>query len=109
MGKASDLLQGTLDVLILKTIGLEPRHGWAIAERIRLVSKDVLQVNQGSLYPALQRLELQGFITASWGTSEHNRRARFYRLTAPGRRHLEKELAGWERLSGAVSLVLRTS
>ena len=108
MGKPSDLVQGTLDVLILKTIALEPRHGWGIAERIRQVSNEVLQVNQGSLYPALQRLERQGWITASWGTSENNRRARFYRLTAAGRRHLERELAGWERLSGAISLVLRT-
>jgi PadR family transcriptional regulator, regulatory protein PadR len=108
LGKPSDLVQGTLDVLILKTIVLEPRHGWAIAERIRQVSNEVLQVNQGSLYPALQRLERQGFVSASWGTSENNRRARFYRLTAAGRRHLERELAGWERLSGAISLVLRT-
>jgi PadR family transcriptional regulator, regulatory protein PadR len=102
-------VQGTLDVLILKTIALEPRHGWAIAERIRQVSNEVLQVNQGSLYPALQRLERQGWITAAWGTSDNNRRARFYRLTASGRRHLEQEMAGWERLSGAISLVLRTS
>jgi PadR family transcriptional regulator, regulatory protein PadR len=109
LGKPSDLVQGTLDVLILKTIALEPRHGWAIAERIRQVSNEVLQVNQGSLYPALQRLERQGWITASWGTSENNRRARFYRLTAAGRRHLEREMAGWERLSDAISLVLRTS
>ena len=109
MGKPTDLVQGTVDVLILKTIELEPRHGWAIAERIRQVSQDVLLVNQGSLYPALQRLERQGFITASWGTSENNRRARFYRLTAAGRRQLERELAGWQRLSGAISLVLRTT
>ena len=101
-------MQGTLDVLILKAIALEPRHGWAIAERIRQVSNDVLQVNQGSLYPALQRLERQGFVSAAWGISENNRRARFYRLSAAGRRHLERELAGWERLSGAISLVLRT-
>lgn len=109
MGKPTDLVQGTVDVLILKTIELEPRHGWAIAERIRQLSNEVLLVNQGSLYPALQRLERQGFLTASWGTSENNRRARFYRLTAAGRRQLERELAGWERLSGAISLVLRTT
>ena len=109
MGKPTDLLQGTLDLLILKTIALEPLHGWAIALRIRQLSNDVLQVQQGSLYPGLQRLERQGWITADWGASENNRRARFYRLTAPGRRRLEKEEAAWERLAGAVTLLLRTS
>ncbi len=109
MGKPTDLLQGTLDLLILKTITLEPLHGWAIAQRIRQLSNEVLQVQQGSLYPALQRLERQGWIAADWGASENNRRARFYRLTAPGRRRLEKEEAAWERLAGAVTLLLRTS
>jgi PadR family transcriptional regulator len=109
VGKPTDLLQGTLDLLILKTIALEPLHGWAIAQRIRQLSNDVLQVQQGSLYPALQRLERQGWIGADWGASENNRRARFYHLTAPGRRRLDKEEAAWERLAGAVTLLLRTS
>jgi PadR family transcriptional regulator, regulatory protein PadR len=109
MTKPTDLVQGTLDLLIMRTIATEPLHGWAIAQRIQLLSKDVLQVNQGSLYPALQRLERQGWITADWGVSETNRRARFYRLTAAGRRRLEKERADWERLSAAISLVLRTA
>jgi PadR family transcriptional regulator PadR len=109
MTKPTDLVQGTLDLLIMRTIATEPLHGWAIAHRIQLLSKDVLQVNQGSLYPALQRLERQGWITADWGTSETNRRARFYRLTAAGRRRLEQERADWERLSAAISLVLRTA
>lgn len=107
MGKPIDLVQGTLDLLILKTIALEPRHGWAIAQRIQQLSNDVLQVQQGSLYPALQRLERQGLITADWGTSENNRRARFYRLTKAGRAQLEREQAGWERLSSAIHTVLR--
>jgi len=109
VGKPTDLLQGTLDLLILKTIALEPLHGWAIAQRIRQLSNDVLQVQQGSLYPALQRLERQGWIGADWGASENNRRARFYHLTAPGRRRMDKEEAAWERLAGAVTLLLRTS
>jgi PadR family transcriptional regulator PadR len=109
MTKPTDLVQGTLDLLIMRTIATEPLHGWAIAQRIQLLSRDVLQVNQGSLYPALQRLERQGWITADWGVSETNRRARFYRLTAAGRRRLEKERADWERLSTAISLVLRTA
>jgi transcriptional regulator len=109
VGKPTDLLQGTLDLLILKTIALEPQHGWAIAQRIRQLSNDVLQVQQGSLYPALQRLERQGWIAADWGASENNRRARFYHLTGAGRRRLEKEEAAWERLAGAVTLLLRTS
>jgi PadR family transcriptional regulator, regulatory protein PadR len=109
MTKPTDLVQGTLDLLIMRTIVTEELHGWAIAQRIQLLSKDVLQINQGSLYPALQRLERQGWITADWGTSETNRRARFYRLTAAGRRRLQQERADWERLSAAISLVLRTA
>jgi transcriptional regulator len=109
MTKPTDLIQGTLDLLILRTIATEELHGWAIAQRIQQLSKDVLQVNQGSLYPALQRLERQGWITADWGVSEANRRARFYRLTAPGRKRLEQERADCERLSAAISLVMRTA
>src|SRR6188474_873196 len=109
MGKPTDLVQGTVDLLILKTIALEPLHGWAIAQRIRQLSDEILQVQQGSLYPALQRLERQGWITADWGASENNRRARFYRLTAPGRRRLEAEMQDWDRLSAAIALVLRTA
>lgn len=109
MGKPTDLVQGTVDLLIMKTIALEPLHGWAIAQRIRQLSKEILLLQQGSLYPALQRLERAGWITADWGVSENNRRARFYRLTRAGRKHLEKEQAGWERLSGAITVVLRTA
>lgn len=109
MTKPTDLVQGTLDLLILRTIATESLHGWAIAQRIQLLSKDVLRINQGSLYPALQRLERQGWITADWGVSETNRRARFYRLTSAGRRRLEQERADWERLSAAISLVMRTA
>ena len=94
MGKPTDLVQGTVDLLILKTIALEPMHGWAIAQRIRQLSDDILQVQQGSLYPALQRLEKQGWITADWGASENNRRARFYRLTKAGQKRLTQEEAG---------------
>ena len=107
MGKPTDLVQGTVDLLILKTIALEPLHGWAIAQRIRQLSDEVLQVQQGSLYPALQRLEKQGWITADWGASENNRRARFYRLTKAGEKRLVKEEADWQRLSGAIGLLLR--
>jgi PadR family transcriptional regulator, regulatory protein PadR len=107
--KPTDLVQGTLDLLIMRTIATEPLHGWAIAQRIQLLSKDVLQVNQGSLYPALQRLERQGWLTADWGLSENNRRARFYRLTAAGKRRLQQERADWDRLSAAIALVLRTA
>jgi len=107
MTRPTDLVQGTLDLLIMRTIEREPLHGWAIAQRIQALSKDVLQVNQGSLYPALQRLERQGWITADWGSSENNRRARFYRLTPPGHRRLEAEMDDWDRLSSAISLVLR--
>ena len=109
MTRPTDLVQGTLDLLILRTIASEKMHGWAIAQRIQLLSRDVLQINQGSLYPALQRLERQGWIRAEWGTSETNRRARFYQLTADGRRRLEQERADWERLSAAISLVMRTA
>ena len=104
-----DLLQGTLDMLVLKALQLAPMHGWGITERIEQWSRQVLQVNQGSLYPALQRLERQGFITAEWRTTENNRRARYYALTAAGRRELAAERAHWERLSSAVDLVLRTA
>jgi PadR family transcriptional regulator PadR len=109
MSKPTDLVQGTLDLLILKTIALEPTHGWAIAQRIRRVSGDVLQVNQGALYPALHRLEQQGWITAEWGESENNRRAKYYSLTKSGKRYLQNERANWERLSAAIGLVLKTA
>ena len=105
--KPTDLVQGTLDLLILKAIALEPMHGWAIAARIRQLSNDVLLVQQGSLYPALQRLEHQGWIKAEWGVSDQKRRARYYQLTRAGRKQLEKEAALWERLSAAVTLVVR--
>ena len=108
MSKPSDLIQGTLDLLILKTLSLEPRHGWAIAKRIEQVSNEALQITQGALYPALHRLEHQGWIRAKWRTSETGREAKFYELTRTGRVQLEKELAQWERLSSAVGLVIRT-
>jgi len=107
--KPVDLVQGTLDLLILKALALEPLHGWAIAARIRQLSNDVLLVQQGSLYPALQRLEYQGWVKAKWGISEQNRRARFYALTKAGRKQLDKEAASWERLAAAVTLVVRTT
>lgn len=100
-------MQGTLDLLILRTISLEPKHGWAIAKRIQQVSKDTLQVQQGSLYPALHRLEQQAWIKAEWKTSETGRMAKFYSLTNAGRKQLEKELESWTRLSAAINLVLR--
>jgi transcriptional regulator len=106
MGKPSDLVQGTLDLLILKTLSLGPKHGWAIAKRIQQVSREVLQVQQGSLYPALHRLEQQGWIRAKWGESETGRDAKFYSLTAAGRKQLEAETANWNRLSGAINLVV---
>jgi PadR family transcriptional regulator len=108
MSKPTDLVQGTLDLLILKTVALEPMHGWGIAQRIRQVSKEVLQVNQGALYPALHRLEQSGWIKAKWGESDNNRRAKFYSLTAAGRKYLEREEANWQRLSVAIGLVLDT-
>jgi|SRR5450755_2324791 PadR family transcriptional regulator PadR len=101
-----DLLQGTLDLLILRTLQGDPMHGWAISERIQQISQDVLQVNQGSLYPALHRLEHQGWIKAEWGVSELGRRARFYRLTAAGRKQLELESENWARLTAAIGRVL---
>jgi PadR family transcriptional regulator PadR len=107
MGKPSDLVQGTLDLLILKTIALEPKHGWAIAKRIQQVSKEVLQVQQGSLYPALHRLEQQGWIAAAWGETDTGRKAKFYSLTRAGRRQMNNELANWDRLSAAIDLVVR--
>jgi PadR family transcriptional regulator, regulatory protein PadR len=108
VSKPSDLIQGTLGLLILKTLSLEPRHGWAIAKRIEQVSNEALQITQGALYPALHRLEHQGWIRAKWRTSETGREAKFYELTRTGRAQLEKELAQWERLSNAVGLVIRT-
>lgn len=107
MSKPTDLVQGTLDLLILKTLALQPLHGWAIAQRIKQLSNEVLQVNQGSLYPALHRLEQQAWIRAEWGESEHNRRAKYYSLTRAGRRQLEREAASWDRLSGAISAIVR--
>jgi PadR family transcriptional regulator, regulatory protein PadR len=107
--KPIDLVQGTLDLLIMKALLLEPLHGWAIARRIRQLSSDVLQVQQGSLYPALHRLEHQGWIKAAWGISEQNRRAKFYSLTRAGRRQLDKEAASWERLAAAITQVVRTA
>lgn len=106
MGKPTDLVQGTLDLLILKTVSLNPMHGWAIAKRIQQVSSEVLQVQQGSLYPALHRLEQQGWIRAKWAESETGRQAKFYSLTAAGRKQLEAETADWSRLSAAINVVL---
>ena len=103
----SDLPQGTLDLLILKVLALEPMHGWAIGQRLRQVSSDALQVSDGSLYPALHKLEQEGWITAEWKTSDLGRRAKFYTLTRPGRRHLERESANWQRLSSAISAVIK--
>src|ERR671914_2347744 len=108
MSKPSDLIQGTLDLLILKTISLEPKHGWAIAKRIEQVSQDVLQVQQGSLYPALHKLEHQGFIKSTWDTSDNNRRAKYYSLTRAGAKRLAHELESWERLSTAITMVVKT-
>jgi PadR family transcriptional regulator len=107
MAKTTDLVQGTLDFLILKTLSLEPKHGWAIAKRIEQVSGDVLRIQQGSLYPALHRLEQQGWIRAKWMQSETGRDAKFYSLTPAGRKQLESETANWKRLSGAINLVLQ--
>lgn len=107
MSRPTDLVQGTLDLLILKTIALEPSHGWGIAQRIQQISRDQLRVQQGSLYPALHRLEQQGWIQAAWGESDNGRRAKFYALTAAGRKQLQRELAEWDRLSGAIGLVVK--
>jgi len=106
MGKPSDLVQGTLDLLILKTLSLQAMHGWAIAKRIQQISSEVLQVQQGSLYPALHRLEQQGRIKAKWAESETGRRAKFYSLTTAGRKQMETETANWNRLSAAINLVV---
>ena len=106
MAPSTDLLQGTLDLLILQTLASGPMHGWGVAQRIQQISKDMLQIGQGSLYPALHRLEYKGWISADWGNSENNRRAKFYALTATGRKQLETELESWERLSAAIALVL---
>ncbi len=109
MSKPADLVQGTLDLLILKALCTGPMHGWSIANRIRARSGSVLQVQQGSLYPALHKLETQGLIKAEWGESENNRRAKYYALTAKGRRHLESEEANWARLSKAIARFIRAS
>jgi len=103
----SDLLQGTLDMLILKTLALEPMHGWGVSQRIQQISSGVLNVNQGSLYPALYRLEDQGWIEAEWGSSDNNRQAKYYRLTRAGRKQLDEETANWQRLSAAIEQVLQ--
>ncbi len=107
MGKPTDLVQGTLDLLILTTVALEPKHGWAIAKRIRQVSNEALQVQQGSLYPALYRLEQQGWLKADWRATETGRQAKFYTLTRAGRKRLETERANWDRLSSAINVVVR--
>ena len=106
LSKPSDLVQGTLDLLLLKILALEPLHGWAISLRLRQISGDVLQASDGSLYPALHKLEQQGWITSEWKATENNRRAKFYRLTRPGRKQLESESANWQRLSGAISRIV---
>ena len=107
MSKPSDLVQGTLDLLLLKILALEPLHGWAIGQRLKQVSGDVLQVSDGSLYPALHKLEQEGWITAEWKPTENNQRVKFYSLSRLGRKQLQKEAANWERLSGAITGVVR--
>jgi transcriptional regulator len=107
MAKPTDLVQGTLDLLILKTLSLEPKHGWAIAKRIQQISREALQVQQGSLYPALHRLEQQGWIQAEWSPTETGRMAKFYSLTRAGRAQMKRELEAWNRLSAAINLVVR--
>ena len=107
MAKPTDLVQGTLDLLILKTISLEPQHGWAIGKRIQQISRETLQVQQGSLYPALHRLEQQAWIKSEWRQSDAGRMAKFYSLTTAGRRQLERELANWNRLSAAINMVVQ--
>jgi len=109
VSKPSDLVQGTLDMLILKILALQPLNGWAISQRLKQISGEVLQVSDGSLYPALHKLEQQGWITAEWKVSESNRRAKFYSLTRLGRKQLEKEAANWNRLSAAISSVVKLS
>lgn len=107
MADSTDLLQGTLDLLILKCLALAPMHGWGIADRIQQVSNEALQVGQGSLYPALHRLEYKGWVKAEWGLSENNRRAKFYSLTPAGKKQLQIEMQEWDRLSSAIALVLQ--
>ena len=107
MSKPTDMVQGTLDLLVLKVIALEPMHGWAIAQRIRQISGDVLQIGQGALYPSLHKLEQHGWISSKWDMSENNRRAKYYTLTRAGRKILQHEAAQWERLSAAISQVVR--
>ncbi|WP_321475240.1 PadR family transcriptional regulator [uncultured Paludibaculum sp.] len=109
MSKPTDLVQGTLDMLILKVIALEPMHGWAIAQRIRQMSGEVLQVGQGALYPALHKLEQSAWITSEWAISDNGRRAKYYTLTDAGRAVLDQETAQWERLAAAISLIVRTT
>jgi PadR family transcriptional regulator PadR len=109
MSRPTDLVQGTVDLLILKTVALGPMHGWAIAQRIKQVSNDVLKLNQNALYPALHRLEEQGWLTAEWGESESNRRAKYYSLTKAGRKRLAEEVAQWRRLSSAIEVVVSTA
>ena len=109
MSKPTDLVQGTLDLLLLKILALEPLHAWAVSVRLKQVSGDVLHVSDGSLYPALHKLEQEGWITAEWKVTENGRQAKFYSLTRPGRRALEREAANWKRLSGAISRVVRLS
>jgi PadR family transcriptional regulator, regulatory protein PadR len=106
MASKSDLLQGTLDLLILKTLSGGPMHGWGVAQKIQILSQEILQINQGSLYPALHRLEQQGLIAAQWGASENNRQAKFYELTRAGRKQLADEQRSWERMAGAVARIL---
>jgi PadR family transcriptional regulator PadR len=105
----TDLLQGTLDLLILKTLALEPMHGFGISQRIQQISRDVLQVQQGSLYPAMHRLEQRGWISSEWGASDNNRRAKYYKLTPPGRKQLAEETEMWRRVAGAITRVLETA
>jgi len=107
MSKPTDLVQGTLDLLLLKILSLEPLHGWAIGQRLKQVSGDILQVSDGSLYPALHKLEQEGWVKAEWKPSENNRRAKFYTVTRPGRKKLEQETANWIRLSDAISLIVQ--
>ena len=105
----TDALRGSLDLLVLKTLSLQPMHGWGISQRVQQISKGVLDVNQGSLYPALQRMEKEGLITSEWGTTDNNRRARYYRLTTSGRRALNDEVESWRRFAAGLESVLRTT